>query len=227
MTVQMQLTEWTMENLILRLVVAMVLGSLIGIDRGAKKRGGGARTDAAVCMGAAMVMMTAQYMDFAFPGKTDISRMAAQVISGVGFLGAGSIIVSGRQVKGLTSAASIWICACVGLAAGIGFVDGAVLVTVILLAGLHIIPLLEERVYQHSRYVRLYIEAQTNHTAPVLIHRMRADGCKIDMYDVEKSGAGGQSFTILITIYIPRSLDKSSYLKSLAQMEGVLSLDVL
>ena len=205
----------------------MVLGSLIGIDRGAKKRGGGARTDAAVCMGAAMVMMTAQYMDFAFPGKTDISRMAAQVISGVGFLGAGSIIVSGRQVKGLTSAASIWICACVGLAAGIGFVDGAVLVTVILLAGLHIIPLLEERVYQHSRYVRLYIEAQTNHTAPVLIHRMRADGCKIDMYDVEKPGAGGQSFTILITIYIPRSLDKSSYLKSLAQMEGVLSLDVL
>ena len=223
----LDVSDWTLQNILIRLLAAMVLGGVIGIDRGAKRRGGGARTDASVCMGAAIVMMTGQYIEIRYPGAADMTRMASQVVSGVGFLGAGSIIVSGRQVKGLTSAASIWICACVGLAAGIGFVDGAVLVTVILLAGLHIIPLLEERVYQHSRYVRLYIEAQTNHTAPVLIHRMRADGCKIDMYDVEKPGAGGQSFTILITIYIPRSLDKSSYLKSLAQMEGVLSLDVL
>ena len=61
------LTEWTFENVLLRMVTALVLGSLIGIDRGAKKRGGGAKTDAAVCLGAAMVMMTAQYMDLQFP----------------------------------------------------------------------------------------------------------------------------------------------------------------
>ena len=223
----LELTEFTLYNIILRMIVAMALGSLIGIDRGAKKRGGGARTDAAVCLGAAMVMMTAQYMDFAFPGRTDISRMAAQVVSGVGFLGAGSILVSGRQVKGLTSAASIWISACVGLAAGIGFVDGAVLVTLILLVGLHIIPLIEERVYQYSRYVRLYIEAEAGHTAPVLIRKMKADGCKIDMYDVDKPKTNGQSFTILITIHIPRNLDKTAYLQSLTQVAGVLSVDVL
>ena len=105
------LTEWSLRNVLLRMAAALLPGGLIGIDRGAKKRGGGARTDAAVCLGAAMVMMTAQYMDIVFPGSTDISRMAAQVVSGVGFLGAGSIIVAGRQVKGLTSAASIWICA--------------------------------------------------------------------------------------------------------------------
>lgn len=224
---QFTLTEWTMEHVILRMIVAMVLGSLIGIDRGAKKRGGGARTDAAVCLGAALVMITAQYMELAFPGKTDISRLAAQVISGVGFLGAGSIIVSGRQVKGLTSAASIWICACVGLAAGIGFVDGAVIVTLVLLAGLHILPALEEHIYHYSRYVRLYIEARSGQTAPVLIRKLKADGCKIDMYDVDKPRAGGQSFTILITIYIPVKLDKEEYLNSLAQVDGVLSVDTL
>ena len=118
------MTAWTAENIIIRMVAAIVLGAVIGIDRGAKRRGGGARTDAAVCLGAALVMMTGQYMEIRFPGASDMARLASQVVSGVGFLGAGSIIVSGHQVKGLTSAASIWICACVGLAVGIGFVDG-------------------------------------------------------------------------------------------------------
>ena len=221
------LTEWTFENVLLRMITALFLGGLIGIDRGAKKRGGGARTDAAVCLGAAMVMMTAQYMDLQFPGSTDISRMAAQVVSGVGFLGAGSIIVAGRQVKGLTSAASIWICACVGLAAGIGFVDGAILVTVILLAGLHILPFVEEKVYLYSRYARLYVEAEENRTASVLLRRLKEDGCKIDMYDVDKPKAGGQSFTIRMTIYIPAKIDKQEYLKQLSEIDGVLFVDVI
>ncbi len=109
------LTGWNIQNILLRMLVSFFLGALIGIDRGVKRRGGGARTDAAVCLGAAMVMITAQYMNLFCDGGTDISRMAAQVVSGVGFLGAGSIIVSHHQVKGLTSAAGIWICACIGL----------------------------------------------------------------------------------------------------------------
>ena len=221
------LTEWTFGNVLLRMVAALILGSLIGIDRGAKKRGGGAKTDAAVCLGAAMVMMTAQYMDLQFPGSTDISRMAAQVVSGVGFLGAGSIIVSGRQVKGLTSAASIWICACVGLAAGIGFVDGAVLVTAVLLAGLHILPFIEGKAYLYSRYARLYVEAEENRTASVLLRKLKEDGCEIDMYDVDKPKAGGQSFTIRMTIYIPRRIKKQEYLQTLSEIEGVMFVDVV
>ena len=139
----MDVTAWNMRNIVIRMLTAMVLGGVIGIDRGAKRRGGGARTDAAVCIGAALVMITGQYMEIRFPGLADLSRMASQVISGVGFLGAGSILVSGHQVKGLTSAAGIWFCACIGLAVGIGFVDGAFLATVILLAGLHLLPLVE------------------------------------------------------------------------------------
>ncbi len=221
------LTEWTFQNVLLRMIAALLLGGLIGIDRGAKKRGGGARTDAAVSLGAAMVMMTAQYMDIQFPGSTDISRMAAQVVSGVGFLGAGSIIVAGRQVKGLTYAASIWICACVGLAAGIGFVDGAILVTVVLLAGLHILPYIEEKAYHHSRYARLHIEGEENCTSSLLLRRLKEDGCKIDMYDVDKPKAAGQSYTIRMTIYIPRSFNKQDYLQMLSEMEGVLYVHVV
>lgn len=221
------LTEWTPGNLLLRMVVSLVLGALIGIDRGAKKRGGGARTDAAVCLGSALVMMTAQYMEITYPGKTDMTRLAAQVVSGVGFLGAGSIIVSGHQVKGLTSAASIWICACIGLAAGIGFVDGAVVLTLILLAGLHVLPFIEERVYQHSRYIRLYVEVRESGTVAVLLHRLKIDGCKVDMYDIERPGAQGQSLTVLITVHIPWRYSKEEYLKTLSELDGILFVDTM
>ena len=223
----LSLTEWTLRSLILRIVLALVLGSVIGIDRGAKKRGGGARMDAAVCLGAATVMLTAQYMYRAFPGAVDLSRMAAQVISGIGFLGAGSIIVSGHQIKGLTSAASIWTCACIGLAVGIGFIDGAVIITGILLMVLHILPMIEKRIYQWSRYVTLYIESDRNRTAAMLLHKLRSDGCTVDMYDVDKSRAEGQSFTILITVRIPARMKKGEYLKELEHLEGVLFVDAL
>lgn len=220
------LTEWTAGNLLIRMLTALVLGGVIGIDRGVKRRGGGARTDAAVCLGAAIVMMTAQYMMIQFPEKTDIARMPSQVISGVGFLGAGSILVSRRrQIKGLTSAASIWICACIGLAAGIGFVDGAVLVTIILLAGLHILPLIEDRIYQRSGYQMLYAEAEDSRTAAMLLHQLKMDRCKIDMYEVDKPGAGGQSLTIMATVCLPRGLNQEEYLDKLARLEGMISID--
>lgn len=219
------LTEWTAGNVLIRMLAALILGGAIGIDRGVKRRGGGARTDAAVCLGAAMVMMTAQYMVIQFPEKSDIARMPSQVISGVGFLGAGSILVSRRQIKGLTSAASIWICACIGLAAGIGFVDGAVILTVILLVGLHIIPMIEEKIYQRSGYLMLYIEAEDSRTAAALLHKMKNDGCKIDMYDVDKPKAGGQSFTIMATVQLSRGLKREEYLNSLEELEGIISID--
>ena len=221
------LTEWTPRNLILRIVVSLILGSLIGIDRGAKKRGGGARTDAAVCLGATLVMMTAQYIELVFPGKADMARLPAQVISGVGFLGAGSIIISGHQIKGLTSAASIWICACIGLAVGIGFVDGAVVLTLILLAGLHVLPHIERSVYRHSRYIRLYTEVRESGTVAVLLHKLKVDGCEIDMYDITRPGTSGQSFTVRITAHLPKHLSKESYLETLAGLDGILFVDTM
>ena len=99
---------WTGQNILIRIAISLALGIVIGIDRGAKRRGGGARTTITVCLGATMVMLLEQYLEEIYPERFDISRIAAQVVSGVGFLGAGSILVSGHQIKGLTSAASIW-----------------------------------------------------------------------------------------------------------------------
>lgn len=220
------ISAWTPGNIIIRLAAAMALGGLIGIDRGAKRRGGGARTDSAVCIGAALVMITGQYMETQWPGLTDMSRMASQVVSGVGFLGAGSILVSGHQVKGLTSAAGIWFSACVGLAVGIGFVDGAVLATAILLTGLHLLPLLEEKIYRYSRYVILYVEADEGGTSAEFLHHLKMDGCKVDRFDVDKSG-GMQSFTILTTIRLPKDLNRDEYIEELSRMRGIHSIDIM
>lgn len=221
----LDVTAWTMKNVVIRIIASFVLGALIGIDRGAKRRGGGARTDAAVCVGAAIVMMTGQYMEVRYPGASDMARMASQVVSGVGFLGAGSILVTGHQVKGLTSAASIWICACVGLAVGIGFLDGAVLVTGVLLAGLHMLPWIEEKVYQHSRYVILCIEAVEGGVTTELLRRFRVDGCKVDVFEVDRSGTEMRSLTISTTIRIPVGWNKEEYIDSLMEIIGILSID--
>lgn len=219
------LSAWTEVNIVLRMIAAVVLGALIGIDRGAKRRGGGARTDAAVCLGAAVVVMTGQYMEMRYQGATDVARMASQVVSGVGFLGAGSIIVSRHQVKGLTSAAGIWVCACIGLAVGIGFVDGAILATLILLTVLHILPFVEEKVYKHSRYMVLRVEAAEGGTSMELMRKLKADGCMVDLFEVDRAGTDMKSFTIAITFRMPYRLNREQYVESLKEIGGIISID--
>lgn len=127
-----QLNIWSM---MLRVLCAMAAGGLVGFEREKKGRPAGFRTYMLVALGAALTIMLSQYLNLMFEGswkeisdslgiKTDVSRLGAQVINGVGFLGAGTIIVTGRrEVKGLTTAAGLWASACMGLAIGAGFYE--------------------------------------------------------------------------------------------------------
>lgn len=216
---------WTPENIMIRILVSIILGVLIGIDRGVKRRGGGARTTTTVCLGAALVMLLEQYLVQTFPEMLDMTRMAAQVISGVGFLGAGMILVSGGRIKGLTSAAGIWFSACAGLAAGIGFLDGAVIVTLFLILMLHIIPGIERRIYSHSRYMTLHMELEEERLVTTIFHKLKKDGCIIDTFDANKSKAKRLPCVIDTVILIPRKKDKDDYLMEFRNMPGVISVD--
>ena len=114
----MQLREVTLLAVVLRIVLAILIGGLIGFERELKNRPAGLRTYMVVCLGACMVMLTNQYVTQVF-GSGDPVRMGAQVISGVGFLGVGTIVIRNQsQVKGLTTAAGLWTTACIGLAIG-------------------------------------------------------------------------------------------------------------
>lgn len=126
------LREMNFVSVMFRLILAMVCGGMIGLERGRKRRPAGFRTYMLVCLGAALTMLLSQYEFAMVMGpwkdiavelgmKTDVSRFGAQVINGIGFLGAGTILVTGRQqVKGLTTAAGLWASACTGLAVGAG-----------------------------------------------------------------------------------------------------------
>ena len=173
-------SEWSLLAITIRLLFALTVGLIVGIDRERKRRVAGIKTHILVCLGSALVMITSQYMMLEFGEVADISRMGAQVISGVGFLGVGTIIVTGRnQVKGLTTAASIWVCACVGLAAGIGFVEGVVVVLVFLVLTLKVLGRLDILVRKSGKEVDLYIEFVDNKGLLHFCDKMKSDGHRV------------------------------------------------
>jgi putative Mg2+ transporter-C (MgtC) family protein len=137
-----------------RLLLAALLGGVIGLDRERHEWAAGLRTHMLVCMGAALVVIVSAYgfsAVLALPHMVlDPSRIAAQVISGIGFLGAGSIFKEGLSVRGLTTAASIWITAAIGILIGVGFYFPAILATLLTLGILSAFRWIEARLPSHS-----------------------------------------------------------------------------
>ena len=139
-----------------RLLLAMVFGGTIGFERGIRQRAAGLRTHMLLCVGAASTMLVSQFI-YASYGVGDPARLSAQVISGIGFLGAGTIIVTRRnQVKGLTTAATLWATACMGLAVGVGFYECALIMYVILL----LVNVVDTKFLKVPTSTALYLEVE-------------------------------------------------------------------
>lgn len=219
-------SEWTFSNVLIRIAASFILGCVIGLDRGLKRRGAGTKTNTIVCLGATMVMLTGQYMAVCFGDSVDMSRMAAQVISGVGFLGVGTIMVTGHQVRGLTTAASLWACACIGLAVGIGFIDGGIIITICMLIALHVLPAIEKILYKRSRYISLYIEMENTHAVNAFLELMPANKIKIDSFDVVRGKTKEQPHSMQVILKLPTPY-RPSYIELIESIEGVNSVEVL
>lgn len=219
--------DWNLKNMIIRILASLIMGCVIGLDRGSKRRVAGIKTNTVVCLGSALVMLTAQYMETYFPGQADMSRMAAQVISGVGFLGVGTIIISGQQVKGLTTAASLWTCACIGLAVGIGFIDGAAVICAMMLIALHILPRLEHFAYRHTKYVNLYLELEGNRAILPIISFLKQEKITIDSLDIIKSKIKGQPVSVLLTLHVNDQKEILPCINTLEQLDGVSAVESL
>lgn len=120
-------------EIVLRLILSAVIGGAIGIEREASNRPAGFRTHILVSVGSTLIMLVSAY---GMGESADPARLAAQVVSGIGFLGAGTILRTGNHIKGLTTAASLWVCAGIGLAIGAGFYLGGVVTAAIVLISL-------------------------------------------------------------------------------------------
>jgi putative Mg2+ transporter-C (MgtC) family protein len=193
---------FSMLSITIRLLLAMGVGLVIGIDREMKRRVAGIKTHILVCVGAAMVMITSQYMLTQF-GTGDPARLGAQVISGVGFLGVGTIIVTGRnQVRGLTTAASIWACACLGLAAGIGFIEGVIVALVCIVFTLKVLGKLDKVVQKRAREIDFYIEFENNEGLNKFSEKMKEDGNRIVRIQIGKCEGEGEYPNELVNIRV-------------------------
>lgn len=133
-------------QILARLLMATLLSGLIGFEREARGRTAGFRTHILVCLGATLIMLTSIYIFEAYKSvaSMDPARIAAQVVTGIGFLGAGTIIRSGASVRGLTTAASLWAVAGIGLAVGVGFYFGAIVTTILVFVTLEVFSKMEE-----------------------------------------------------------------------------------
>lgn len=190
-------------SMIVRLVCAVITGTVIGIDRALKRRGAGIKTHVLVCLGAAMTMMTGQYIQLHFEANMDVARLGAQVINGVGFLGVGTIMVTGRnQVRGLTTAAGLWACACIGLAIGIGFLDGAVLALLLVFFTFKVLNRIDGWMHKYAKVFDLYLEFPTNKCVSLFVDELHRQEIKIVSFELGKSKIKGEGPNAILCIEV-------------------------
>ncbi len=220
--------EWSLWALIIRMAMALVVGIMIGINRSVKHRGAGIKTHTLVCLGACIVMATGQYLYLYFPSQADIGRLGAQVVSGVGFLGVGTIIVTGKnQVRGLTTAAGLWACACIGLAAGIGFVEGVIVCLVLVLFTYSFLDQLDTALRRKSRNLDFYLEFEDNRSVSSFIETIKERGWKLEMLELSRSKNQEEGPAAVVTIEVKERKIRPLLVGILREMNGIRFVEEL
>jgi len=149
-------------DMMVRLIIAAVLGVIIGLEREKHGRVAGLRTHMLVCVGSTLIMLTSMHVFDLYKGvaEVDPARIAAQVVTGVGFLGAGTILRFRASIRGLTTAASLWVVAGIGLAIGSGMLNAAIGATILVLISLFLFSKLEKLLVRKDWYKTIVVEAK-------------------------------------------------------------------
>ena len=220
------LRDVTIWSVALRMTLAVVCGGIIGIEREYKRRPAGFRTHILICLGAAMTTLTSQYLYLVLGQYTDMARLGAQVVAGIGFIGAGTIIVTRRQrVKGLTTAAGLWAAAIIGLALGGGFYEGGLFATFLILIAELFFSRVEYRMLQNAPEVNLYVEYGDNKTMDVLLQEFRDHGLKIlNMGIIHSKSNEEHNACAIFTLRLHKGLDVEHLKQEILATAGVVSV---
>lgn len=224
---------------VMRLVTATLCGGIIGIERGKKHRPAGFRTHMIVCIGAALTMILSIYITdmlvnvwqvgYSTNTRIDISRLGAQVINGIGFLGAGTIIVTGRQqIKGLTTAAGLWASACMGLAIGAGFYLGALVACILIIITVVLLSKLESFILARSRNVNMYIEFQNIDDVAIIVAKFREQEVRVFDVEISKQKSSKTGYpNAIFSLLLPKKKSHASILATIAQLDSVRTIEEL
>ncbi len=223
------LRQLSLLSVSLRLILAVLCGGLIGLEREYKRRPAGFRTHILICLGAAITTMTSQYLSVHLHFDTDVTRLGAQVVAGVGFIGAGTIIVTRRQrVKGLTTAAGLWAVAIVGIAIGMGFFEIAAAATLLMLLAELLFVRLEYRIFRSSPEVNLYVEYEDRDSLDQVLKIFREKEIKVLHLEITRSrGDQKHNASVIFSLRLNKQLPIDRLTALLQQHEGVLSVEEL
>lgn len=222
------LREFNVISVIVRMVLAVICGGIIGIERETKRRPAGFRTHTLVCLGAAITMLTSQFL-MTEGWTTDPARLGAQVVAGIGFIGAGTIIVTRRQkVKGLTTAAGLWVSAIIGLAIGVGYYEAALITMVIVLMAEILLSKLEWHISSKAKKLNLYIEYNEDESIGEIAEEIKKMGVSIMDIEITRSReAEGVMMSAIFTLHLDRRTKRPQLLMEIQAIKGVLSIEEL
>jgi putative Mg2+ transporter-C (MgtC) family protein len=217
------------DEALLRLSLAAVLGGMIGFERELREREAGLRTHLLVALGSALFTIVGAYGFHAFLDsgqdvvRADPTRIAAQIVTGIGFLGAGAIIRQGLSVRGLTTAATLWVVAAVGLAAGAGYYSAAVITTAVVLVALWPLRIAAYRILRRFRADdgRLLVELPTGTPPGDLIDEIERAGARIAAIEVSQEGDRRR---LQLDLVLPRGVAAPRLVARIADVPNVVDV---
>ncbi len=223
----------TFFDVALRLVLACVCGGIIGVNRGLKNRPAGIRTHTIICMGSALTMILGIYLSamlekWGVSATADVSRIGAQVVSGIGFIGVGTIIVTGKQkIKGLTTAAGLWASACMGLAIGAGFYLAAIIGGAFILVTVVLFSRLEHIMFAKTRNINLYVEFEHIDCVSDIIGALNMNNVTVYDVDISKATSEDPSDRAVFSLRLPKKMSHDEVITIVAEQDKVRSVEEL
>jgi putative Mg2+ transporter-C (MgtC) family protein len=225
----LEIPSLTWEQELLRVVVAAGLGGAVGLERELREREAGFRTHLLVSVGSCLFTLVSAYgfHEFLVGGgnivRTDPTRIAAQIVTGVGFLGAGAIIRQGFSVRGLTTAATLWVVAAIGMASGAGYYSAAVITTALVLFSLWPLRIISFRVMSRYRPEtdRLLVQLPTGESPAPVIEKLESLGGRLQSLAV---GQEADRRTVLMDVTVPQKTDAPAIVARLSELEHVLEV---
>lgn len=223
------LEELNLVSIIVRLTLAVCFGGIIGIERGRKRRPAGFRTYIMVCVGASLTMMISQYAVREGIVVGDATRLGAQVINGIGFLGAGTIIVTARQqVRGLTTAAGLWASACMGLAIGAGFYLGAISAFAMIILITTLLNYFNNFLMASARSMNLYIEYSSSGALNAILDVVKQNEVRVSDMHLNKTKTDDGIFSsVVLSLDAKKKIAHNALIAELVALENVRHVEEL
>lgn len=205
---------------IVRLLIAAFFGGIVGLERQNSNQSAGFRTHIILTVASALAMLTNQFLYEKF-GSADISRIAAGVVSGVGFLGAGTILITSRnRIKGLTTAAGLWACSCLGIAVGAGFYTAAICGLFIYILALLLQPL-ERKLSRYSKYINLHLEFDDPKKLNSFINYVREKNIKLITLNNNENYKDTGIYVYNVLLSLPKGFKKEQISADLNNISDV------